>query len=201
MSMYREASRQSGHACEFDGLRDLMVRAREGDGRAMGDMLRGLSPKLRGYIRRQLLNSGRTDSPDTEDLLQITLLAIHAKQHTYDASQPLSSWVYAIARYKVVDHLRATRRRWSETSLDDAVDIPAIDEIGAAEAGRDLGVLLGTLPVRTRSLIEAVKLEGMTAAEAAKRTGMSEAAVKVAVHRGLRRLAALFGKSPAKPSS
>jgi RNA polymerase sigma-70 factor, ECF subfamily len=196
MNMVREVTRQSGRAGEFDRLRDLMVRAREGDGHAMGDLLRGLSPKLRGYIRRQLLNSGRTDPADTEDLLQITLLAIHAKQHTYDASQPLSGWVYAIARYKVVDHLRATQRKWSETSLDEAFDIAAVDEIGAAEAGRDLGVLLATLPVRTRSLIEAVKLEGMTAAEAAKGAGMSEAAVKVAIHRGLRRLTALFGKSP-----
>lgn len=98
----------------------------------------------------------------------------------------------------MVDHLRATQHKWSETSLDDAAEIAAVDDFGAAEASRDLGVLLGTLPVRTRSLIEAVKLEGMTAAEAAERVGMSEAAVKVAIHRGLAKLAALFGKSPLK---
>lgn len=199
MSMDREATRQSGHAGDFERLRDLMVRARTGDGRSMGDLLRGLSPKLRGYIRRQLLNSGRTDLADTEDLLQITLLAIHAKQHTYDVTLPLSSWVYAIAHYKIVDHLRATQRKWSETSLQHAAEIAAVDEFIAAEARRDLDVLLGTLPVRTRSFIEAVKLKGMTAAEAAEREGTSEAAVKVAVHRGLRRLAVLVGKSPAKP--
>lgn len=184
---------------DFEGLRDLMVRAKDGDGRAMGDLLRGLSSKLRGYIRRQLLKSGRTDPADAEDLLQTTLLAIHAKQHTYDVTQPLSSWVYAIAHYKVVDHIRATQRRWTETSMDDAAEVAAADEIGAAEASRDLTVLLETLPARTRTLIEAVKLEGMTAAEAARRAGMSEAAAKVAVHRGLRRLTAVFGKSSLKP--
>lgn len=70
--MYHESLHKHGHASEFDRLRELMVRARDGDGRAMGALLRGLSSKLRGYIRRQLLNSGRTDPADTEDLLQTT---------------------------------------------------------------------------------------------------------------------------------
>lgn len=140
-------------AARFDLMRDMMVRARDGDGRAMAELLRGLSPGLRSYIRRQLAKSGRAEPADTEDLLQTTLLAIHAKQQTYDASQPLSGWVYVNARYKVVDHLRATQNRWLDASIDD---------VAPAESSRDLSTVLAIPPARTRSLIEAVKLEGMT---------------------------------------
>jgi RNA polymerase sigma-70 factor (ECF subfamily) len=38
--------------------------------------------------------------------VQETLLAIHNQRHTYDAGQPLTAWVHAIARYKLVDLLR-----------------------------------------------------------------------------------------------
>ena len=43
-----------------------------------------------------------------------------------------------------------------------------------------------------------VKLEGLSVAEAAARTGMSESAVKVGIHRGLKRLA-LQARARGKP--
>jgi len=175
-------------------LRAFMLRARSGDGRAMGFLLTELSPKLRGYIRRQMVRSGQNDPADTEDLLQITLLAIHTKQHTYDPAQSLGGWVYAIAHYKVVDHLRATQRHRADVPIEDAEEICAADDHEATESKRDLSTVLERLPARTRALILATKIEGVGMAEAADRAGMSEAAVKVAVNRGLKRLAELFGR-------
>jgi RNA polymerase sigma-70 factor (ECF subfamily) len=61
-----------------------------------------------------------------------------------------------------------------------------------AEARRDLGKLLEQLPDRQRLPIVHTKLEGLSVAEAARITGMSESAVKVGVHRGLKALAALI---------
>ena len=59
----------------------------------------------------------------------------------------------------------------------------------AGDAQRDLGGLLDTLPDRQRLPILHVKLEGLSVAETAQRTGMSESAVKVGIHRGLKALA------------
>ena len=74
--------------------------------------------------------------------------------------------------------------------LDDELEVFAASDSEAAEAKRDLGKLLASLPDRQRLPIVHVKLEGLSVVEAAQLTGMSESAVKIGVHRGLKALAA-----------
>jgi RNA polymerase sigma-70 factor (ECF subfamily) len=86
-------------------LHALMVAARGGDAASYAAFLRETAALLRPFFRRRL-----SQLPDeVEDLVQETLLAVHNKRHTYDAAQPVTAWMYAIARYKLVDLLRA---RW-----------------------------------------------------------------------------------------
>ena len=120
--------------------------------------------------------------------MQETLIAIHAKRASYDRAQPLTAWVYAIARYKLVDHYRRAGRRTFTSIEDDELFVP--DESAAADARADLVRGLSHLAPRARDLVVSVKLNDEPVAEVARRTGMSESAVKVAVHRGFRKLAA-----------
>jgi RNA polymerase sigma-70 factor (ECF subfamily) len=53
----------------------------------------------------------------------------------------------------------------------------------------DVERLLESLPAKQRELIRQVKLEGQSVADTASRTGQSESAVKVGIHRGLKALA------------
>ena len=170
-------------------LRDLLVRGLAGDASAYHAFLKALSAHLRAFLRARL-----SRLPDeVEDLVQESLLAIHNQRHTYDAGQPLTAWVHAIAKYKLVDLLRRRARRDLLTDpLDDEVDFASCADAEAAEAHRDLGKLLEQLPDRQRLPIVHVKLEGLSVAEAARVTGMSESAVKVGVHRGLKALAAMI---------
>jgi len=128
--------------------------------------------------------------------VQETLLALHNRRHTYQTTQRLTPWLYAIARYKLVDLLRAqSPRRRLEVSLDDdgaGELVPA--DASPAESRRDLLKLLETLPDRQRLPIVLVKLEGRSVVEAAAATGMSESAIKVGIHRGLKKLAVEAGK-------
>src|SRR5580698_1020722 len=87
-------------------LRSLMLQSLAGDAQAYGTFLEELAARLRSYLRRRL--GGLPE--DVEDLLQELLLAIHNKRHTYDPTQPLTAWVQAIARYKLVDLLRRRSR-------------------------------------------------------------------------------------------
>ena len=69
----------------------------------------------------------------------------------------------------------------------------ARDDLCAAEMSLDVERLLAHLPPKMRNAILSPKVEGLSAAEAAERAGMSEPAIKVSVHRGLKTLANLVG--------
>src|SRR6266496_6699664 len=131
---------------------------------------------------------------DVEDLVQETLLALHVRRHTYDPDQPFTPWVYAIARYKLIDYLRRTRASVKNVPLDAVQEIAAHDDHVASESTLDLNQLLERLTPKVRDAIRYVKLDGLTVAEAAARGGMSESAVKVNVHRGMKTLSALIAR-------
>jgi RNA polymerase sigma-70 factor (ECF subfamily) len=170
-----------------DRLKESLVRGLAGDGAAYHRFLGELSGHLRAFLRRRLARL----PDDVEDLVQETLLAVHNQRHTYDPAQPLTAWVHAIARYKLVDFLRRRSRRDLLTEpLDDELEVLSSAVADAAEARRDLARLLEALPERQRMPIVYVKVQGLSVVEAARLTGMSESAVKVAVHRGLKALAA-----------
>lgn len=173
-------------------LHDLFVRGLAGDAAAYQEFLKRLSLHLRAFLGRRLF--GWPD--EVEDLVQECLLAMHNQRHTYQPDQPLTAWVHAVARYKMIDLLRAKSGREAlHDPLTDDLAVFAENANESSDARRDLGSLLGTLPDRHRLPIVHVKLEGLSIAEASKRTGMSESAVKIGIHRGLKALAARIGKT------
>lgn len=170
-------------------LRSQFVAALAGDADSYRQFLAALSAHLRAFLRRRMAQW----PDDVEDLVQETLLAIHNSRHTYQPAQPLTAWVHTIARYKLVDHLRARSRHEAlNDPLDEEMEIFARSDSDAAEARRDLEQMLQVLPERQRRALVMVKLAGASVAETARATGMSEASVKVGVHRGLKALAARF---------
>lgn len=165
------------------------MRGLAGDEQAYHAFLRELSAHLRAFLRKRLANL----PGEVEDMVQESLLAIHNQRHTYDAGQPLTAWVHAIAKYKLIDLLRRrARRELLNDPLDEDLSLGTATEADAAEASRDLRKLLLRLPERQRLPIVHMKLEGLSVRETARLTGMSESAVKVGVHRGLKALAAII---------
>jgi RNA polymerase sigma-70 factor (ECF subfamily) len=173
------------------GLKPLWLRAQAGDEAAYRASLERLAARLRGYLKRRL-----SDLPhEVEDLVQETLLALHLQRGTWDPAVPVTAWAVAITRHKLADLWRRRGRRERLHDFIDDVD-EALLVAPAEEAGvrRDLERLLGEIPAAHREAIVLTKLEGLSVAEAAARTGTSESAVKVHVHRGLKKLAVLARK-------
>jgi len=156
---------------------------------------RRLLDELSGLLRRFY---ARRCPPgvDAEDLVQETLIAVHTRRSTYDAGQPFTSWAYAIARYKLIDALRRGRAHLRAPAEEADALFTAPEARGGAEAAmaaRDLDRVMADLPARTRVLIRDVKIDGLSTREAAEKHGMTESAVKVAVHRGLKALGGRYG--------
>lgn len=170
--------------------RGWMLASLKGDATAYRMLLQGLTRHLRSYYARRL------DPAAAEDAVQETLIAIHAKRATYDAALPFTAWVYGIARYKLIDEYRRIKRR-ATVPLDEAGDLFGHDETVEAVARRDVNKLLSKLPVAKQQLVRDIKLEGASVADVAARTGMSESAVKVSVHRAIKSLGDQIGGSDA----
>lgn len=178
-------------------LKALMIAGLGGDAAAYRTLLGRLSGRLRAYYKGRLARVGR-GATEAEDLTQEALMAIHTRRHTYDPVEPLTPWVHAIARYKLIDHLRRTHASRMQVPIDEADEAMAQDDHVSAESAYDLPRLLGSLPDKMQRAIQSVKLDGSSVAEAAIQCGMSEAAVKVNVHRGLKALAATIAREKSK---
>ena len=167
-------------------LKSLFIDGVEGNATAYRAFLGELTPHLRGYLRKRIPHL----HADIEDIVQETLLAVHNARHTYRPDEPLTAWVHAIARYKLMDFFRSRSRHESlNIPLDDYDDMFAAPDDEAAEARHDVRKLLDRLPDRQRLPILHVKLQGLSVTETAQLTGLSESAVKVGVHRGMKALA------------
>jgi RNA polymerase sigma-70 factor, ECF subfamily len=171
-------------------LRTSMLACLAGSDSATRALLTQLSVLLRSYFKRRLTRMGRP-SADAEDLVQETLISIYTHRHTYDRARPLTPWVYAIAQYRLVDFLRRTRTSAAMAPLDAVPEPPTDSDSNATDSARDLNTLISQLSPKMRQAIELVKLQGLSVSEAAERTSMSESAIKVSVHRGLKALAKL----------
>ena len=174
-------------------LKALMLASLEGDAAAHRVLLDRLSSRLRAYYKDRLARIGKA-AAEAEDLVQEAVLAINLKRATYDPSEPLTPWVYAIARYKLVDFLRRTRASRANVPIEEADEEMAHDDHDAADSSYDIRRLMEGLSKNMRCAVEAVKLDGLSTAEAARRCGLSESGVKVNVHRGLKTLATLIAK-------
>ncbi len=162
-------------------LARLMALAQAGDGLAYRAVLETAQRWLKRYF------TGRIAPSMVDDLVQETLLAIHHKRASFDASRPFLPWLAAIARYRWVDQLRRTYRH-PQDALDDDIAIDSGETAMTAQISLDR--LLAMLPKAQAIAIQLVKIEGCSIAEAAAKSGQSEPSVKVNIHRGLKRLAA-----------
>ncbi|WP_127144048.1 sigma-70 family RNA polymerase sigma factor [Pelagibacterium montanilacus] len=169
-----------------DLMRAVLAGDESGYARLLGDIARLIRP-----IARRKIGSGA--GLDPEDIVQETLLAVHLKRHTWRPEEPIGPWIYAIARYKIID---AYRRRGHRVELDIAAfaDTLAGEEKQTVLA-RDVQRALDCLSDGQRQVVSAIGVEGASIEETAKRLGMKETAVRVALHRGLAAIAAKFGKT------
>jgi RNA polymerase sigma-70 factor (ECF subfamily) len=168
-------------------LKALMMSGLDGDATAHRALLERLSGHLRSYYQGRLSRIGRGTS-EAEDLLQEALLAIHTRRHTYDPAELFTPWAYAIARYKLIDYLRQTNSSRADVPIEDAGELTARANHDEVESSIDVKKLLARLPVKMRRAIQYVKLDGLSVAEAARQLGMTESAIKVSIHRGLKAL-------------
>lgn len=173
-----------------DDLEDLMRAAVAGDAAAYRALLTKLSMALRPVVRRAAQRAGLPPA-DTEDIVQDVLLAIHTKRHTWDVNAPLAPWIQAMVKYKVIDAFRR-RGRGQTVPIEDVEPFLSQPEEEPGPSRETLVRFVEALKGRERDVVEAISLRERSIAQTAETLSMTEGAVRVALHRGLTRLAKLY---------
>ena len=174
-----------------DRLEHLLAQMRTGDETAYRQFLAKAADRLRADLRRQVPGES-----ELEDIVQECLIAVHKKRHTIDPDRPVGPWLHAIAKYKLIDFWRKRGRGREVYGLfgEGGPDAPVAP---TTLAGRDVSVLLSMLPGPQAEAVRLVHLEGLSGTEASERAGIGLAAMKLRVHRGMKRLKALADEQQA----
>lgn len=169
-------------------LGHLMRAAQGGDAAAYAEILRLSVP-----IIARVVNARAHYGVETDDIVQDVLLALHSVRHTYDPDRPFIPWLAAITRHRLID---AYRRR-ARVSRNE-VAVPELPEtFSGDQANWDvdgpgdpelLQRAIAELPAGQRQAVELLKLKELSLKEASAASGVSIAALKVSVHRGLKAL-------------
>ena len=165
----------------------LMIASQKGDKQSYCVLLTEVQLWLERYFSR------RCPPHQIDDLVQEVLMAVHKKRDTFDPTRAFLPWLAAIARYRWIDHLRKVYRN-AEDELGD-FDAPEDSDEESVIARLSLERMFVQIPDKQAEAIEMVKIEGLSIKEAAEKSGQSESAVKVNIHRGLKKLSALVEKA------
>lgn len=175
-------------------LERLMARVQDGDEQAYRQLLESIVPLLRAVSRRTLRRPH-----DVEDAVQDILLTLHRVRHTYEPSRPFLPWLIAIARRRIIDRQRRAgreRRREAAFAAEAETFRGLVANRPVTFEDSDLMAAMVNLTATERRAIELLKLRELSLKEASAVSGVSTTALKVAVHRAIRRLRGLLGGQP-----
>lgn len=193
-SVYRGKYHSMDVTGEQDAWRVLMQAAQDGDASSYVRLLSEIEPVIRRAVRRRW----SAQMAEMEDIVQEILLSVHTSRHTYDPDRPFIPWLMAIVQYRVADAGRRVARRNANEQPECSFEygLPEVPVETAAEPPGDPQALrraIADLPEGQRRAVELLKLQERSLKEASAETGMSVAALKVAVHRGIKALRQTLG--------
>jgi RNA polymerase sigma factor (sigma-70 family) len=167
-----------------------MRAAISGDAGAYRRFLEDVTPYLRAMARRRCERVG-TPGSEAEDVVQEVLLAIHLKRGTWDQTRPIGPWISTIVRNKMIDALRR-RGRHIDVPIEDVIETLEAEAQADGLEQRDVERMLEKLKDPQRDIVQSISVNGASVRETATRLRMTEGAVRVALHRALKSLAAFY---------
>lgn len=155
-----------------------MRQAQHGDGPSYERLLRETGAVIELYLRARF-----GDIDVLEDCVQECLLAMHLARHTYDPRRAFRPWMFTIVRHRTIDVLRQRRSR---LQMAERLRQQPRQEFEHDLLRRVMGIrVLERLAPDHREAVVLTKYGGYSTAEAAAWLGISEAALKTRLHRGL----------------
>ena len=171
-------------------LEAAVAAAGRGEVWALALLYQELHPALLGYLRA-------TEARLGEDLASETWLKVADGLPSFHGDAlAFRSWVFTIARCRLIDHRRRTSRRGHVIDLNALAARPSVDdpehETLEAVAGESALQAIRELPADQADVVLLRVVSGLATAEVAAVMGKPEGTVRVLQHRALRRLAKIL---------
>jgi RNA polymerase sigma-70 factor (ECF subfamily) len=163
----------------------LLVRVRAGESAALDELLgRALG------IARRYSSAVCGRAPDREDAVQEALLQTFRHAHGIREPRAFRAWLYRAVKNACLIGRRRTGSDRGISSLDAEGSLEAVDpsrtaddQLLAAEDRERVRLALAALPASYREAIFLREFEGLSTREVARVVGITEANVKVRLHR------------------
>lgn len=165
-----------------------MIAAQAGSAREYEQLLVELSAFIERYLRSRI-----GAHQNLEDWGQDILIAIHQGRHTYNPKRPIRPWLFAIIRHQIIDSMRRHRayQKMIDRQVQQATEVEACKHTPMEEPLLE-GDLFKALKQQHREALTLTKIFGLSHKEAASHIGVSEATLKVRVHRAIKQLKKLL---------
>jgi RNA polymerase sigma-70 factor (ECF subfamily) len=175
-----------------DHYRTLFLQGLMGDQAAYRLLLEGISRLLKAYLMKTM-NPRLRSQEQVEDLVQEVLISIHRKRDLYSEDRPFLPWVYAIARYRLIDSLRMDRRRPECVEWVEKFDAEVFVEMPKFLEEEDGAAMISCLNLKQQKILRLAKVDELPLDEVAEQMGMTLSAVKVSIHRSLKTIRKKLG--------
>jgi RNA polymerase sigma-70 factor (ECF subfamily) len=162
-------------APDADELVRLVESAQQGDRPAFAALYRRFTRTIHGIVL------ARVPRADADDIVQDVFLVAMERLAALHDPAAFAGWLSAIARHRVVDHLRRTPK---------ATELPELVAPAGGDPLEALAVLaaIRSLPPAYSETLTLRLVEGMTGPEIAATTGLTPGSVRVNLHRGMKQL-------------
>lgn len=163
-----------------------VARAKAGDAQAWRELYRAHAGRLVVWLGTRPSDDAAISS---EDLAAEAWLTAAQKIHEFTGtSSDFGGWLFGIARNLAANSIRRSRRRDTQPTAEPPEHGHAEGPEPEAVARDWVARALRDLPPRERDVVACIDVVGLDAESTARALGISPVAVRVARHRGLRRL-------------
>jgi RNA polymerase sigma-70 factor (ECF subfamily) len=182
------ASVQKSRINKEEKLKGMFLKAMSGDELSYAQFLSETSDLLKMFLSKMLSRS--QSGIDVQDVVQEVLISIHNKRDLYDQEKDILPWLYAIARYRMIDFMRSLKRQPNFSLIDEILEDPFnLEEELSLLLGESSGEdLLKSLSPHQKKLVWLAKVDEKPLQEIADENDLSLSSVKVTIHRSLKAL-------------
>jgi RNA polymerase sigma-70 factor, ECF subfamily len=172
----------------------VLADARAGDQEAFAAIFRDVQPSLLRYL--QVIASDAAEDVAGETWLQV----IAGLAGFRGDEQAFRAWLFTISRHRAVDWARSRDRRQALPARLGVAGSPQVapdtaDVVAERLSTRAVLAVIASLPDDQAEIIMLRVVAGLDAPAVAAIVGKTPGAVRVAAHRGLRRLAAVLDQA------